>query len=180
MQYIVFDLEATCWEGNQIGRVQEIIEIGAFRLDTYGAVSDHFQKFVRPLVNPILSPYCRQLTGIDQKDIDLAKGFRHTGAAFLEWIQTVEDDFRLCSWGAKDKILLEQDCIAGGLETEWLDACIDLKAQYHHFKGLAKQRGFKKTMRLEGMEFDGSHHRALDDADNLVALFVRYLDMWVF
>lgn len=180
MQYIIFDLEATCWEGNLVGREQEIIEIGAIRLDDYGKPHDSFQKFVKPLKHPSLSVYCKKLTGIGQPDIDAAKPFRLIGTQFLDWIHRSEEDYKICSWGSKDKTLLLDDCMKAGLETDWLDAYTDLKSQYHHLNGLQRKLGLKKCLLREGIEFDGSHHRALDDAHNLVALFVRYFDMWAF
>jgi inhibitor of KinA sporulation pathway (predicted exonuclease) len=82
MQHIVFDLEATCWEGNLMGREQEIIEIGAIRIDSFGRHLDLFQKFVKPVRHPSLSVYLRKLTGINQEDIDHAQPFRRGGKQF--------------------------------------------------------------------------------------------------
>ncbi len=178
MQYIIFDLEATCWDGNQVRREQEIIEIGALKLDIYGKCEDTFQKFIRPTRFPSLSVYCKKLTGITQQEIDSARVFRQVGAQFIEWIQADDDEYRLCSWGGKDKTLLLSDCRNAGLDNDWLDPYIDLKSQYHHLMGLQRKLGLKKCLLREGMEFDGNHHRALDDARNLVELFVRYLDVW--
>jgi inhibitor of KinA sporulation pathway (predicted exonuclease) len=178
MEYIIFDLEATCWEGNQMGRNQEIIEIGAFRLDHYGKIEDEFQRFVKPTIYPVLSAYCRKLTGIEQSDIDSARAFRTAGNQFMEWIHNSGEDYCLCSWGAKDHALLVHDCRNARMETEWLDHYIDLKAQYHDFRNLSQKIGLKKALLREGIEFDGAHHRALDDARNLTELFVRHLDMW--
>ena len=84
----------------------------------------------------------------------------------------------MCSWGSKDKTLLINDCLHAGLESEWLDPYRDIKAQYHHLKGLQRKLGLKKCLQREGIEFDGNHHRALDDARNLAELFLRYFDLW--
>jgi inhibitor of KinA sporulation pathway (predicted exonuclease) len=178
MQYIIFDLEATCWEGNQMDRRQEIIEIGAIRLDEYGGQQGTFQRFVKPLRHPSLSVYCKKLTGIQQQDVDSASSFKRAGTLFREWIESDDEAYKLCCWGHKDKILLEQDCIDAGMETDWLNPCLDLKQQYHQLKGLSRKHGLKKCLAREGIEFDGSHHRALDDAKNLTQLFIRYFDMW--
>ena len=179
MDYIIFDLEATCWEGNQMHRKQEIIEIGAVRLDAYGKRLSSFQKFIKPSEHPMLSPYCRQLTGIQQREIDSARDFRHAGRQFIEWVLGTDEDYTLCSWGARDRALLTSDCASAGLETDWLVPYIDLKLQYHQINGLQRKLGLKKCLLREGMVFDGNHHRALDDAMNLAGLFLRYLDIWV-
>jgi inhibitor of KinA sporulation pathway (predicted exonuclease) len=179
MDFIIFDLEATCWEGNTVGRTQEIIEIGAFRLDAYGVVSDSFETFIRPVEHPVLSVYCKGLTGIAQEDIDTARTFDIAGTRFMNWILGGDETYRLCSWGSKDLDLLISDCHLHQMETDWLEPYADLKTEYHQMRNLQKKSGLKRTLQREGLEFEGNHHRALDDARNLVYLFSRYFDMWV-
>ena len=48
MNFIVYDLEATCWNGHQISETQEIIEIGAVLMNNYGEVEKDFSAFVQP------------------------------------------------------------------------------------------------------------------------------------
>ncbi|MFF0729139.1 exonuclease domain-containing protein [Streptomyces sp. NPDC004134] len=73
---IVFDLEFTTWPGaperdwSAPGELREIVQIGALRLDADFAVTDEFEILVRPVVNPRLSPYFSELTGIDQETLD--------------------------------------------------------------------------------------------------------------
>ncbi|AKH86017.1 exonuclease [Streptomyces sp. CNQ-509] len=73
---IVFDLEFTTWPGaperdrSAPGELREIVQIGALRLDADFAVTDEFETLVRPVVNPRLSPYFSELTGIDQETVD--------------------------------------------------------------------------------------------------------------
>jgi len=72
MDYVVVDLEATCWEGSSVENM-EVIEIGAVSLDgeILQPISD-FQQLVRPTTNPVLTDYCKDLTGIEQQQIDSA------------------------------------------------------------------------------------------------------------
>jgi len=180
MDYIIFDLEATCWEGNPLGRIQEIIEIGAVHIDAYGTVGESYQKFVRPIHDPVLSLYCRQLTGITQDDVQSARPFSSVGQDFMHWIQDrTTDACQLCSWGDKDHELLLRACREASLESDWIEPYVDLKAEYHRIQGIQQKIGLKKTLIREGFEFDGDHHRALDDAQNLVKLFLRHFDMWM-
>ena len=180
MHFVIFDLEATCWDGNTLGRQQEIIEIGALISDPYGDEISSFQKFVRPVLHPSLSHYCTRLTGIEQSDVDSARSFDRVGASFEDWIYDNTEDYVLCSWGGKDLELLMDDCTRQGLETDWLYNYIDLKEQYHRIKGLQRKRGLKRTLKNEGFEFEGDHHRAFDDAANLFRLFVKYRDRWMY
>ena len=55
MNYILYDLEATCWLGRPPKGIQEIIEIGAVKVNEYGEVLGEYNKFVQPTVNKKLS-----------------------------------------------------------------------------------------------------------------------------
>ena len=106
MRFVIFDLEATCWNGHLVGREQEIIEIGAILTDPFGNRISQFQCFVRPVLNPSLSHYCTNLTGITQDDVDAANDFSAAIYRFMDWIDVDSNDYTLCSWGDKDIELL--------------------------------------------------------------------------
>jgi 3'-5' exoribonuclease 1 len=63
MNYVIVDLEATCWEGRDSSR-NEIIEIGAVLVNEQQEILSEFEQFVRPLMNPVLSEFCKNLTTI--------------------------------------------------------------------------------------------------------------------
>ena len=75
---VVFDLEWTAWEGSRERNwsgpreEREIIEIGAVKLDGANGLTDivRFENLVRPTLNPIVSSYFTDLTGITQTLID--------------------------------------------------------------------------------------------------------------
>ncbi|MES8989501.1 exonuclease, partial [Cutibacterium acnes] len=57
---LVVDLEATCADDGSIApEDMEIIEIGAGWATESGVVLERFQHLVRPLVRPILTPFCK-------------------------------------------------------------------------------------------------------------------------
>lgn len=180
MDFIVYDIEATCWEGRPPGKVQEVIEIGAIKVNRYGELLDSFSRFVKPVLSPNMSMYCRQLTGIKQEEIDKAKTFPTVIEAFQDWIDIYEEDYVLCAWGKFDKKILIMDCELHGLDSDWVEPYMDVKAQYHEVKRLHKQRGFKYTVEKEGFDFTGEQHRAITDARNLAKVFVKYLDDWYY
>jgi len=92
MQYILFDLEATCWENTDMRRPQEIIEIGAVRLDEYRTVVDTFEAFIRPALFPRLSDFCMKLTGINQAQIDGSPQFKQVIKKFIQWSEVEVND----------------------------------------------------------------------------------------
>jgi inhibitor of KinA sporulation pathway (predicted exonuclease) len=73
---VVFDLELTAWPGSAkrnwsgAGEHPEIIQIGAVRLDAELREIAMLDVAVRPMLNPVLSDYITDLTGLTQKRID--------------------------------------------------------------------------------------------------------------
>jgi 3'-5' exoribonuclease 1 len=157
--------------------MNEIIEIGAVKVNDYGEVVSIFNKFVKPTVNPILSDFCTRLTSITQSNVDGSRTFPYIIQDFMDWIE-VEDDFCLISWGKYDKEQLKQDCELHNLETDWLDNFYNLKPAYKHLKNLKDEPGLKKAVKMEGFEFTGIHHRAISDAENLAKVFIKFFGEW--
>lgn len=54
-----------------------------------GQVESEFHQFVRPTNYPMLSDYCRQLTGITQQKIERSNPFPEVFRAFLQWLNDV-------------------------------------------------------------------------------------------
>ena len=177
MDFIIFDLEATCWDKGTPGVTQEIIEIGALRLNPLGEVKGSFHSMVRPVVHSLLSPYCKRLTRITQEEVDKARTFPEVICRFEDWL-FVSREYFLISWGAVDKTLLENECRSNRVDCDWLDDHVNLKQIYRELFRLPNQIGLKAAMRREGLEFEGEAHRAMADAHNLVRLFLRHLDQW--
>lgn len=178
MNFIIYDLEATCWLGHPPKGHNEVIEIGAFKVNPLGEVLDKYSKFVKPTINPLLSGFCKNLTKIKQEDVNRAKVFPVIIEQFMDWIGVGDCDYLLCSWGKYDIQLLKKECEYHGLDTEWLDSNLNLKHSYHKMKGEQKLTGLKNTLKNEGFEFTGQHHRAIFDAENLVKIFIKYIDYW--
>lgn len=178
MNFIVFDLEATCWRGRPPKGITEIIEIGAYKINRYSEVTDTFSQFVKPIVNPQLSGFCKKLTSIEQENVDGAQTFDKVIDQFIEWGEIDTEDYVLCSWGHDDAHLLRNDCYLHKIEEDWTYHFIDIKKRYSQIKGLKNASGLKSTVKKEGFEFDGPHHRAISDAANLAKIFIKYFEEW--
>jgi 3'-5' exoribonuclease 1 len=179
MNYIVFDLESTCWQTNMPVLVQETIEIGAVLLNPFGEVEGKFARFIRPTVNPILSHFCRELTNITQEQVNRARPFAEVIDDFMVWADMYDDeDYCLCSWGGFDRRQLAADCALHRLNADWTRKHANLKDQYQRLKRLRQPRGLVNALDAEGFDFDGQPHRALPDAENLVKIFNKYIDSW--
>ncbi|MEV0439768.1 3'-5' exonuclease [Streptomyces spectabilis] len=74
--FVVFDLEFTTWPGaleadwSGPGQLREIVQIGALRLGADLSVVEEYEALVRPVVNPRLSAFFTELTGIEQEAVD--------------------------------------------------------------------------------------------------------------
>lgn len=181
MVFIIFDLEATCWDNKPAHMVQETIEIGAVAIDGFGEEVGRFQSLVKPIIHPNLSGYCYDLTSIDQSEINRSADFNEVFNEFIDWIEEFDEDFLLASWGDFDRHQLVLDCKLHDLEFDWIsEKHIDLKTQYHKFKRLRRNHGLKHVLEVEGYEFEGEQHRALTDAENLSILFNDYIDEWIY
>ncbi|MDO8273403.1 MAG: 3'-5' exonuclease [Gammaproteobacteria bacterium] len=103
---VICDLEATCREDGVSPAIDEMeaIEIGCVLCDLSGNVFDEFATFVRPIQNPILSPFCRQLTSISQNDVDCAPLFEEAMQLLDAWCAGRHAFWS--SWGNYDRRLL--------------------------------------------------------------------------
>lgn len=179
MNYIILDLEATCWSERKSGNVSEIIEIGAVKVNDKNEVISEFNEFIKPKLNPELSDFCKQLTSINQDDIDNADFFESVIQRFQNWIN-IDEDFFLCSWGFYDKNQLIHDCKLNKIKTNWLNNHISLKHQYTSIKGTKKHVGMGTALKIEKMNLDGFHHRGIDDAKNITKIFQKYFNKWIY
>ncbi|KAK9123275.1 hypothetical protein Sjap_012877 [Stephania japonica] len=69
--FVVIDFEATC-DKEKVPHPQEIIEFPSVLVNSMtGQVEDFFQRYVRPAVNQHLSDFCKELTGIQQNQVQL-------------------------------------------------------------------------------------------------------------
>lgn len=179
MNYIIVDLEATCWERRE-GRKNEIIEIGAVCINDKLDILDEFNKFIVPTVNPTLSDFCIGLTSITQENIDSANEFPVVILSFIEWINSFEGDYILCSWGHYDRVQFKNDCELHELDWSWTNRHISLKHQYGKMKGQQRAPGMKRALKSEKIPLDGTHHRGIDDAKNILKIFTKYYERWDF
>ena len=66
----------------------EIIEFPAVLVNTeLQKIVDHFQAYCRPIINPTLSPFCKELTGIEQEQVDAADTFPKVLDDFEAWLK---------------------------------------------------------------------------------------------
>jgi 3'-5' exoribonuclease 1 len=74
--FLFFDVEATCIKDGGFNYANEIIEFPIVLVDgTTFDIVDEFRSYVKPGINPILSEFCIELTGITQATVDQSPDF---------------------------------------------------------------------------------------------------------
>lgn len=178
------DLEATC---DEVGKSEsprplvvvpdqmETIEIGLVVIDLESLeIVDEFQRFVRPQINPTLTDFCKQLTTIQQADVDSAGTYVEVGeelGAFLAQYPNAA----WSSWGDYDARQLERD---GGFA-----AGPSLLADLQHFNVRKwhkclyndQPKSLKLTVESLGLVWQGTYHRGIDDARNVASIVKEML-----
>lgn len=171
-QFIIYDLEATCWRSPKPRQV-EIIEIGAVRVNEDLEIVDEFSEFVRPILHPQIDRFCTKLTSITQDDVEDADNFDLVIRKFEVWMGYSSTRTALFSWGEFDHRQFVLDARLHNLEFEWLKYWACLQRHYSKYKGSKNQIGLKNALSLEGLNFNGTQHRAIADARNMAELFIK-------
>ncbi len=177
MKRIIYDLEATCWEGQPHADQQEIIEWGAVLIDEYGDIQDHFQSFVRPLLAPYLSTYCQRLTGIDSRSVLEAPTFREVAEEFYDWLPMGEE-LLFIAWGKRDLMFLKSDATLSDSDISWMHPQMNLKRSYQVLKRLPRPVGLKRALKACAIDWEGEEHRAYWDALNTAHLYLKFMGDW--
>ena len=184
---IVLDFEATC-DSPERPSPQEIIEFPSVLLTTKTLeVVDTFEAFVRPYHHPVLSPFCRALTGIRQEEVDRGSLFNDVLAEHLAWLNShglplTEDaagpSYTFVTCGDWDlATMLPAQCHAAVPPIDLVPwpyrRWINIKRVFRAVCG-QKPNGMTGMLRALGLDLIGRHHRGIDDCHN-IARIVRAL-----
>ena len=170
----IVDLECTCdnSENPKISRQEmEVIEIGCVISDYEGNVIAEFDKFIKPTINPILTPFCKELTTITQSQVDNGSSLNTALLELNDFLKSFKID-TWSSWGGFDKNQIQRECI---LKKEIIPNEFN---QLHHInlsyrysqKHNIKKSGVRKSLNRHHIKFEGTPHRGIDDVKNIAKL----------
>lgn len=169
---VVYDLEFTAWDGSMLrrwlgpGEYKEVIQIGAVKVTSEFSPIERFECLIRPRLNPQLSRYIEDLTGITNaaiaaRGIDFVSGYENFVAfagglpliAFGRDDLVLRDNLRLYSLKQVSPLPPVVDIrrwlIANGIDVKGMHACdVGPKA---------------------GVPFEGQTHDGLADALSVAA-----------
>ena len=180
MVHVVLDLEM-----NPIKRSEkevrkyltdEVIEIGAVKLDSdYKQVGD-FQCYVKPQFSEI-SKHITKLTSITNETVADKENFVEEFNNFMDWIGTKE--VTLYSWSTSDMNQLKNECRykIPGFDVVWLERnWVDLQKAFDDKIGLHNSLALKHAVGAMNRNFEGTAHTALADAENTAAILALMQD----
>lgn len=168
---LIIDLESTCYQREQEPNnfFSEIIEIGAVVLDkeTLEGIEE-YQCFVKPVLFPQLSNFCKELTTITQEQVDygipLSQALEEIGSLARK------HDALFCSWGFYDRQQFKRVCERFGLVYPFRKEHVSLKHVHSEFYQLPRKLGMEQALRHHQIPLKGIHHRGIDDARNIAKI----------
>lgn len=175
MNYIILDLEwnnAYCKKKK--GFLNEIIEIGAVKLNGKLEVIDTYSVFIKAQLGKKLHTRVKELTNITNDDINSGTPFSQAMANFRKWVSHEENI--ILTWGDTDiRVLIENFKYFNGISfIPFLSNYVNLQKYAQAFMNISKanQIGLSAAAERLGIEFDKySLHRALDDSKLTADLF---------
>lgn len=150
-------------EYNDIELKNEIIEIGAVKLDKYMKKLKEYKTYIKPTALKILNPKITEITHITEKDLQSGISFKEAMDSLKELVD--EDDI-ICSW-AKDDVaeIINNAAYHNYTEINWLRDYLDI--QEYCTKVLAYKKSMSLKSALERLKIKVEKdklHDALNDA----------------
>jgi len=177
---VILDLEYTSWEGSMSRKWcepwewREIVQVGALVVEARDfSVVHAFESFVKPVKNPALSAYFKNLTGIRQEDLD------ERGLPYSEMTRKLKTVFEMGEqviYNGWDGQVLIENCLMHQLELPF-----DTR-QFFNFRPLLAKSLNRLPSELTscglpalaGIKLDLQAHCALKDCQSIAASLARW------
>lgn len=178
MAFIIIDLEFNNLSGihkcfpdiytripnlKELDLVNEIIEIGAIKVDKYMQTIDSMKVYIKPSVIPVINPNILNITGIKEENLI-------SGCSFVEGIDQLKDMVDegdiICSW-AKDDIveIIRNANHYNYRDITWINQYLDLQEYTTKILGFKKSLSLSNALKHLKIKFDCEKlHDALNDA----------------
>ena len=179
MTYIIMDLE---WNNSYMKSAQkfinEIIEIGAVKLNENLEQIDTFSELVRPVVSRKLRSRIKNLTNISNEEVRAGRHFKEVISDFTKW---AGEDTIIMTWGDTDirtllsnyKTFLKLDGIS------FIRKYVDLQKYCQCFINMENVQQAGLSYAATCLDIDPEkypHHRALDDSILSAECFKKVFD----
>lgn len=167
MNYIIMDLE---WNNSYMKSaekfINEIIEIGAVKLDENLNTVSTFSELIKPVVSKKLRSRIKNLTHISNEDVRHGQPFSQVIADFADW---VGEDALIMTWGDTDIRTLQTNFkyFLNTKSIEFITKYADLQRYCQCFINMENIQQAGLSYAAGCLQIDPEkypHHRALDDS----------------
>lgn len=172
--FVVIDFEATC-DKDRNPHPQEIIEFPSVLVNSAtGQLEASFQTYVRPTYHQHLTDFCKELTGIQQIQVDRGVPLSEALLMHDKWLEDKgikHKNFAVVTWSNWDcRFMLESECKFKHIrKPPYFNQWINLKVPFMEvFGGI--RCNLKDAVQLAGLMWEGRAHCGLDDARNTARL----------
>ena len=180
MDHVVVDLEMNpvSREFREVRRKMndEVIEIGAVKLDSDFRQISEFQCYVKPEYGQI-KKNITGLTGITDATVEDKENFAAAFKKFMEWVG--DDNVTIYSWSMSDLKQLRSECrvkLADYDVSAFVSRWVDLQKEFDDRLGLTNSLALQHALGAMDHRFEGTQHTALADAVNTSAILVLMQD----
>lgn len=175
INYIFLDFEMNEVEDFKINKYcpNEIIQIGAIKLNHNLKEIDHFNAYIKPQYNYII-PRISNMTGITNEKVENSDDFSKVLDRFVDW---VGEDFQIFAWSSNDYRQLRDEAKYKNYNNENLKKIFknwsDFQKEFCNLLGLGKNNriSLDLALNLVGASFKGKRHNALSDSRNTIYLY---------
>lgn len=179
MNYIVFDLEFNMFFKFKEGEFanpdlkNEIIQIGAVKLNEKFETIGEFNLLIRPVIYKRMNPYVKRKTNINTSQVVQGTPFIKAIESFNSWIG---NEYVLCSWGHDDILALRENCLFFGFDSLSFNKFINIQQIYMNLESLTKQPSLESVVEGLEIEISSPFHDALSDATYTSDIFRKVYD----
>ncbi|XP_010520080.1 PREDICTED: ERI1 exoribonuclease 3-like [Tarenaya hassleriana] len=172
--FVVIDFEATC-DKERNPHPQEIIEFPSVIVNSMtGQLEACFQTYVRPTCNQLLSDFCKDLTGIQQIQVDRGVTLSEALLRHDKWLEKKgikNSNFVVVTWSNWDcRVMLESECRFKKIrKPPYFNRWINLKVPFREMFG-GVNCNLREAVEMAGLVWQGRAHSGLDDAKNTARL----------
>lgn len=182
---LILDFEATCTDKNEFPRHEmEIIEfpIVVLCLKT-NTVIDEFHRYVKPKNRPILTKFCKDLTGISQEIIDKSPSFEEVLSEVEIFMgRYLNSRFVMCGdWDLRTMLPNQLKLLNirpkkpyRSMFRSWYNIKIEFLKCYDKY--LKKNVGMPSMLSYLNLKLDGRHHSGIDDSRNITKIVQRMIN----
>ncbi|PIC16158.1 hypothetical protein B9Z55_022857 [Caenorhabditis nigoni] len=185
---LILNIATTCEERN-FDYPLEIIQFSIVVIDTRTKTIREdvkFNRYVRPIINPMLTDYCKSYTGIAQATVDTAEPFPVVCEQFCEWLQ--EHDFQETRYAfvalnrqdlwlvAQYQFLLTKQPLPA-MFRQWVDMnALMTKVHQGQYSSRPEEDIIKNMSNFYNIHYEGAAPNAMDSSDFLAKVTKRFLD----